>query len=101
MFNFFKTHPGPNAGKPATTRAATRATPVTGRLYAFAAPLLPFAAAAVAAAEKPPEETILFGNKWLALAVILAGVALLTALVAALGRYLAATHPDSLNNTSK
>ncbi|MDR2845465.1 MAG: hypothetical protein LBV28_05180 [Puniceicoccales bacterium] len=82
MFNFFKTHTG-------------------GRLHAFAAPLLPFAATAAGAVETQPEGTILFGNKWLALAVILAGVALLTALVAALGRYLAATHPDSLNNTSK
>jgi hypothetical protein len=87
MFSFFKAPIGSNAAKTAT-----------GRCYAFAAPLLPLAAAVT---EKPPAETILFGNKWLALAVILAGVALLTVLVAALGRYLAATHPDSLHNTSK
>jgi heme/copper-type cytochrome/quinol oxidase subunit 2 len=36
----------------------------------------------------------LFGNQWLALLVILAGVALLMLVVALAGRWLAATHPD-------
>lgn len=36
----------------------------------------------------------LFGNQWLALAAILAGVAVFIALVAIIGRILAATHPD-------
>lgn len=35
----------------------------------------------------------LFGNKWLALAAILAGVAVFMAAVAGIGRWLAATHP--------
>jgi hypothetical protein len=90
MFNIHKSHTGPTTAKPAT-----------GRLYSFAAPLLLFADAAVATAEKQTEGTALFGNKWVALAVILVGVALFTALVAAVGRYLALTHPDSLNNTTK
>jgi hypothetical protein len=94
MFNFFKTHSGTTAAKSAT-----------GRLYSFAAPLLPLAAAAAEVvtpvAETKPKGTILFDNIWLALAVILSGVALLTTLVALLGRYLARTHPDSLNNTTK
>jgi len=37
----------------------------------------------------------LFGNQWLALLVILAGIAVFMALVAAVGRWLAATHPDA------
>jgi hypothetical protein len=36
----------------------------------------------------------LFGNQWLALLVCLGGVAVFIALVAALGRWLAATHPE-------
>ncbi|MDR1279750.1 MAG: hypothetical protein LBK99_02870 [Opitutaceae bacterium] len=36
----------------------------------------------------------LFGNQWLALTVILGGVAVFIALVAIFGRILAATHPD-------
>jgi hypothetical protein len=37
----------------------------------------------------------LFGNQWLALGAILAGVAVFMAAVAAVGRWLAATHPDA------
>jgi hypothetical protein len=37
----------------------------------------------------------LFGDKWLALAAILAGVAVLMAVVAGVGHWLAATHPDA------
>jgi hypothetical protein len=37
----------------------------------------------------------LFGNQWLALLAILAGVAVFLLLVAAAGRWLAATHPDT------
>lgn len=37
----------------------------------------------------------LFGNQWLALLAILAGVAVLMVAVAAVGRWLAATHPDA------
>lgn len=37
----------------------------------------------------------LFGNQWLALGVILIGVAVLMAAVAGAGRWLAATHPDA------
>jgi hypothetical protein len=37
----------------------------------------------------------LFGNQWLALAAILAGVLVFTLLVGFIGRLLAATHPDS------
>ncbi|MBK9989443.1 MAG: hypothetical protein IPP19_01595 [Verrucomicrobia bacterium] len=36
----------------------------------------------------------LFGNQWLALLVILAGIAVFMIAVAAVGRWLAATHPD-------
>ncbi len=36
----------------------------------------------------------LFGNQWLALLAVLGGVAVLMFLVAAVGRWLAATHPD-------
>jgi len=36
----------------------------------------------------------LFGNQWLALVVILAGVTVFLFAVAAVGRWLAATHPD-------
>ncbi|ACB76587.1 OadG family transporter subunit [Opitutus terrae] len=36
----------------------------------------------------------LFGNQWLALLAVLAGVALLMLVVALVGRWLAATHPD-------
>lgn len=36
----------------------------------------------------------LFGNQWLALLAILAGIAVFIGLVAAMGRWLAATHPD-------
>lgn len=36
----------------------------------------------------------LFGNQWVALLVILVGVAVFIAAVAAVGRWLAATHPD-------
>jgi len=36
----------------------------------------------------------LFGNQWLALLVILAGIAVFMFAVAAVGRWLAATHPD-------
>jgi hypothetical protein len=43
--------------------------------------------------ESAPEP--LFGNQWLALAVILAGVALFTLFVGVVGRYLASTHPDN------
>ncbi len=38
----------------------------------------------------------LFGNQWLALLVILAGVAVFVCAVAAFGRWLAATHPPAL-----
>ena len=38
----------------------------------------------------------LFGNQWLALLAILGGVALLMIFVAAVGRWLAATHPEPL-----
>ena len=37
----------------------------------------------------------LFGNQWLALLAVLAGVAALMAAIAAMGRWLAATHPDA------
>ena len=37
----------------------------------------------------------LFGNQWLALGAILAGVAVLMLAVALAGRWLAATHPDA------
>ncbi len=37
----------------------------------------------------------LFGNQWLALLAILAGVAVFMCLVAGLGRWLAATHPEA------
>jgi hypothetical protein len=37
----------------------------------------------------------LFGNQWLALAVILVGVAVFMAVVAGAGRWLAATHTDA------
>jgi hypothetical protein len=37
----------------------------------------------------------LFGNQWLALLAILAGVAVLILVVAGVGRWLAATHPDT------
>jgi hypothetical protein len=36
----------------------------------------------------------LFGNQWLALLAILAGIAVFMLAVAAVGRWLAATHPD-------
>ncbi len=36
----------------------------------------------------------LFGNQWLALLAVLAGVALFMIAIAAVGRWLAATHPD-------
>ncbi len=47
------------------------------------------AALLLAAAHRP-----LFGNQWLALLVVLAGVALFMVAIAAVGRWLAATHPD-------
>ncbi len=37
----------------------------------------------------------LFGNQWLALLAVLAGVAVLMVAIAGLGRWLAATHPDA------
>lgn len=37
----------------------------------------------------------LFGNQWLALGAVLIGVAIFMAVVAAVGRWLAATHPDA------
>lgn len=37
----------------------------------------------------------LFGNQWLALLAILAGVGVFMVIVAAVGRWLAATHPDA------
>jgi hypothetical protein len=40
------------------------------------------------------DNTVLFGNKFVALAVILSGVAIFIALIALFGRVLAATHPD-------
>jgi hypothetical protein len=49
--------------------------------------------AAAPVPESAPEP--LFGNQWLALAVILAGVALFTLFVGVVGRYLASTHPDN------
>lgn len=36
----------------------------------------------------------LFGNVWLALLAVLAGIAIFLALIALLGRWLAATHPE-------
>lgn len=38
--------------------------------------------------------TPLFGSQWIALSVILGGIAVFIGLVAALGRWLAATHPE-------
>ena len=40
----------------------------------------------------------LFGNQWLALIAILGGIALLMIAVAAVGRWLAATHPNPIAN---
>jgi hypothetical protein len=37
----------------------------------------------------------LFGNQWLALLAVLGGVAVFMALIAIVGRWLAATHPES------
>lgn len=37
----------------------------------------------------------LFGSQWLALLAILAGVAVLLVVIAVVGRWLAATHPDT------
>lgn len=37
----------------------------------------------------------LFGNQWLALLAVLGGVAVFMVLIAMVGRWLAATHPDS------
>ncbi|MBI5380943.1 MAG: hypothetical protein HZA31_03485 [Opitutae bacterium] len=37
----------------------------------------------------------LFGNQWLALLVILAGIAVFLLVIAGIGRWLAATHPDT------
>ncbi|AHF89294.1 hypothetical protein OPIT5_02485 [Opitutaceae bacterium TAV5] len=51
-------------------------------------------AVAGAAARQPEAPAPLFGSQWLALAVILGGVAVFIALVAIFGRILAATHPD-------
>jgi hypothetical protein len=53
----------------------------------------PILATASAAAQNQP--AVLFGNKGLALFVILAGVAVFIGLVALVGRLLAATHPDT------
>jgi hypothetical protein len=47
----------------------------------------------LAAATGKPE--VLFGNQWLALGAILAGITVFILLVAAVGRWLAATHPDA------
>lgn len=47
----------------------------------------------LAAATGKPE--VLFGNQWLALGAILAGITVFILLVAAVGRWLAATHPDT------
>lgn len=47
------------------------------------------AALFLAAAHRP-----LFGNQWLALLAVLAGVAVFMAVIAAIGRWLAATHPQ-------
>ncbi|MDR0901764.1 MAG: hypothetical protein LBM92_03230 [Opitutaceae bacterium] len=58
--------------------------------HLLASPLL---AAASAAGENSP--AVLFGNRALALTVILAGVAVFILLVALVGRVLAATHPDA------
>ena len=38
---------------------------------------------------------VLFGNQWLALGAILGGITVFILLVAAVGRWLAATHPDT------
>jgi hypothetical protein len=48
------------------------------------------------AATPLPAGRPLFGNAWLALLCVLGGVALLLAAVAALGRWLAATHPEPM-----
>jgi hypothetical protein len=53
--------------------------------------LLPTTLAAVAA---PAKFEPLFGNQWLALLVILAGIAVFMVAIAAFGRWLAAGHPD-------
>jgi hypothetical protein len=53
---------------------------------------LPLFAAASAASDN--SNAVLFGHRGLALAVILLGVAVFIALVAVVGRVLAATHPD-------
>ncbi|MDR2675828.1 MAG: hypothetical protein LBC18_13440 [Opitutaceae bacterium] len=58
-------------------------------LFTFTSPL--FAAASAAGAGS---NAVLFGNRGLALAAILAGVAVFIALIALIGRVLAATHPD-------
>lgn len=47
----------------------------------------------LAAATGKPE--VLFGNQWLALGAILGGITVFILLVAAVGRWLAATHPDA------
>ena len=47
----------------------------------------------LAAAAGKPE--VLFGNQWLALAAIVGGIAIFMFAIAAVGRWLAATHPDT------
>lgn len=42
----------------------------------------------------------LFGNQWLALLAVLAAVALFMLAIAAVGRWLAATHPDTSGRTA-
>lgn len=51
----------------------------------------PFLPVCLAAYHRP-----LFGNQWLALLAVLAGVAVFMAAVAGVGRWLAATHPEPL-----
>ncbi len=57
--------------------------------HLLASPLL-----AAASAASDNSHAVLFGNRGLALVVILLGVAVFIALVALIGRVLAATHPD-------
>lgn len=54
---------------------------------------LPFLAEAAPAVVKAGQP--LFGNLWLALFAVIGGIAVFLVLVALLGRWLAATHPDA------
>lgn len=81
---------------PATGLLAKKGTRLCGAGIAF----LAMSGTALAEGSGAPKDEVLFGNQWLALAVILAGVTVLTALVGLLGRWLAATHPDEAAKNS-